>query len=181
MNSEKQHAIEINGKVQMVGFRNFVEANALSLGLGGIVFNDKDGSVKILCEGNEDKIKALIRIIKAGAADVGAKIESLKDEEIPIKIPIPPTFFKEPTIELRDIKNLLDAGIKILKSMDKKLDKLDKLDGIDTKLDKIDTKLDKLDGIDTKLDKIDTKLDKLDAIGTTLVDMKGILKKIAEK
>lgn len=35
--SEKQHAIEIIGKVQMTGFRNFIEANAVGLGLGGIV------------------------------------------------------------------------------------------------------------------------------------------------
>ncbi|MDI6655378.1 MAG: acylphosphatase [Candidatus Hydrothermarchaeota archaeon] len=175
MNREKQHAIEIKGKVQMIGFRNFVEANALGLGLGGIVFNDKDGSVKILCEGNEDKIKTLIRLIEVGSADLGARIESLKDEEIPIKIPLPPTFFKEPTVELKDIKERLDEGIEILKSMDSKLGNMDeKLGNMDGKLGSMDEKL-------GTLEIMDKKLDKLDGIGTTLVDIKSVLKKIAEK
>lgn len=137
MNGERQYIIEIKGRVQMVGFRNFIETNALSLGLGGIVFNDRDGSVKILCEGPDDKVKALIRLIEAGSADIGAGVKSLKEEEIPIRIPLPPTFFKEPTVELKDIKDRLDEGIGILKDMNKKLDKLDKLDklgGIETTL-----------------------------------------------
>ncbi|MCS4540751.1 MAG: acylphosphatase [Euryarchaeota archaeon] len=147
MNSEKQYAIDIKGKIQMTGFRSFIEANALSLGLGGIVFNDKDGSVKILCEGNEDKVKTLIHLIEIGSVDIGARIESIKEEEIPIKIPLPPTFFKEPTVELKDIKERLDEGIKILRSMDNKLgklDKLDKLDGIQTTLVDIKSILNKI-------------------------------------
>lgn len=151
---EKQYIIEVTGKVQLVGFRNFVEANARSLGLEGLIFNDRNGKVKILCGGLESKINTLIRLIKAGSSDLGAVVESVEKREIPTAIPLPPTFFKEPTVELKDIKDRLDEGVETLKSMDKKLGTLDKMD--------------------KTLNNMDKKL-------TALEDIKELLAKMAEK
>ena len=58
------------------------------------------------------------------AADIGARIDSLRKGEITIKIPLPPLFFKEPPVKLRAIEGRLDEGIEVLKSRDSKLDKL---------------------------------------------------------
>ena len=137
MSSEKQYIIEIRGNVQMVGFRNFVESNALNLGLGGVVFNDRDGSVKILCEGAQNRVKTLVRLMEVGAGDIGAGIRSIKETEIPVRIPLPPTFFKEPTAELRNIRDKLDEGVEILIGIDKKLDKLDGIEAILVDIKKI--------------------------------------------
>ncbi len=47
------HSITITGKVQDIGFRNTIEHIGRSFGLPGMVFNAKDGSVKILCSGED--------------------------------------------------------------------------------------------------------------------------------
>lgn len=187
---ETQCVIEIAGKVQLVGFRNFVEANARTLGLEGLVFNDRNGRVKILCGGPETKIDALLQLIELGSSEIGAVIESMEKREIPVHLPLPPTFFKEPTVELMDIKDRLDDGVDILKSMDKKLgvmgeklgalDKLDTLEGMDKKLGAVDQKLGGMDKKLGTLDKLDT-LEGMDKKLGTLEEIKRILAKMAVK
>lgn len=51
----------------------------------------------------------------------------MKKRDIPAYISLPPTFFKEPTVELKDIKDRLDEGVEVLKSMDKKLNTLEEI------------------------------------------------------
>ncbi|MCG2791365.1 MAG: acylphosphatase, partial [Actinomycetia bacterium] len=43
------HSIIVTGKVQDISFRSVVEHIGRSFGISGLVFNAKDGSVKILC------------------------------------------------------------------------------------------------------------------------------------
>ncbi|VVB74942.1 Acylphosphatase [Candidatus Tiddalikarchaeum anstoanum] len=50
----------VYGKVQGVFFRRNTELIALKLGLTGYVENLKDGSVKVVAEGEEDKLKDLL-------------------------------------------------------------------------------------------------------------------------
>jgi len=52
------------GKVQKVGYRDFVQDSARELGITGDVENLEDGNVKIVCEGEEPKIEEFIREIK---------------------------------------------------------------------------------------------------------------------
>jgi acylphosphatase len=53
------HAV-VRGRVQMVGFRYFVEAEAKKLGLAGWVRNGDDGAtVEVVAEGSADALRAL--------------------------------------------------------------------------------------------------------------------------
>jgi acylphosphatase len=53
------HAI-VRGRVQMVGFRYFVETEAKKLGLTGWVRNGVDGStMEVVAEGKEDQLRQL--------------------------------------------------------------------------------------------------------------------------
>lgn len=54
------------GKVQGVGYRAYVERNAIQLGLVGFVRNEADGSVVGVIEGPADVVDKLIERIKVG-------------------------------------------------------------------------------------------------------------------
>jgi acylphosphatase len=56
---QKCHSIIGTGKVQDIGFRSVVEHIGRSFGMLGLVFNAKDGSVKILCCGEDSVIDNL--------------------------------------------------------------------------------------------------------------------------
>jgi len=49
----KRAIIIAKGKVQKVGYRDFVQDNARELGITGYVENLEDGNVKVVCEGKE--------------------------------------------------------------------------------------------------------------------------------
>ncbi|MCW9054827.1 MAG: acylphosphatase [Candidatus Pacebacteria bacterium] len=57
---------KITGKVQMVMFRDFVQRHARSLGIRGTVENLDDGSVEVVAQGSEDKLKKLIEHLHKG-------------------------------------------------------------------------------------------------------------------
>jgi acylphosphatase len=50
----------VSGRVQGVGFRWWVRARALELGLTGFAENLADGRVKVVAEGPEDRCRELI-------------------------------------------------------------------------------------------------------------------------
>jgi acylphosphatase len=56
----RHYNIKVKGKVQGVSFRFSTHAQALKLGLTGLVKNMPDGSVFIEAEGKEDAINRLI-------------------------------------------------------------------------------------------------------------------------
>jgi acylphosphatase len=60
----KRANIRIKGNVQMAGFRTFIKNIADSLNVTGFAENQEDGSVKVVCEGEEGGIKKLINSIK---------------------------------------------------------------------------------------------------------------------
>ena len=57
---------KITGRVQMVMFRDFVQRKASKLGLFGYVKNQKDGSVYVLAEGEEESLEKLIKLLQKG-------------------------------------------------------------------------------------------------------------------
>ena len=63
---EKRAEIVVRGRVQGVFFRQKTKKKADKLGLFGWVRNEEDGSVKILAEGEEEKIKELIKWLRVG-------------------------------------------------------------------------------------------------------------------
>lgn len=58
--------MKVFGRVQMVMFRDFVKRKARSLDLVGYVKNLSDGSVEIITQGTEEKIRQLFDASKRG-------------------------------------------------------------------------------------------------------------------
>lgn len=56
----------VEGRVQGVGFRAFVEQTAVGLGLTGWVRNRWDGSVEALAEGPRPQLEALLEALRRG-------------------------------------------------------------------------------------------------------------------
>ncbi len=70
--------VVIRGRVQGVGFRDFVLRRALALGLTGWVRNRRDGGVEMEAEGDRAALEALIETLRAGPP--GARVQGLEDE-----------------------------------------------------------------------------------------------------
>jgi len=72
----KRANIRIKGDVQMAGFRTFIKNTADSLNVKGFTDNLKDGSVRVVCEGEEGAIEGLINAIKENSPSF-ARIEEV--------------------------------------------------------------------------------------------------------
>lgn len=64
----KRLSLRVVGRVQGVGFRNFVIGQALLLGVTGWVANTRDGAVEIVAEGSEEALQRLEERAKRGPA-----------------------------------------------------------------------------------------------------------------
>ncbi|MBL6965370.1 MAG: acylphosphatase [Anaerolineales bacterium] len=64
-NLARLHA-RIDGRVQGVGFRYFVQKNAVNLELLGWVRNRWDGSVEVLVEAPQDALEKLLKALQRG-------------------------------------------------------------------------------------------------------------------
>jgi len=56
----------VTGRVQGVGYRYFVQATAVSLGLTGSVRNLADGAVEVAAEGEPAALQALVAALHRG-------------------------------------------------------------------------------------------------------------------
>jgi acylphosphatase len=63
--AQRIHAI-VSGRVQGVGFREYVYQEAVALGLSGWVGNRPDGTVEVVAEGPEESTQRLARRLKEG-------------------------------------------------------------------------------------------------------------------
>ena len=63
--NRRLHAI-VRGRVQMVGFRYFVVDRAQMLGLAGWVRNADDGSVEVVAEGPEERLRQFEAALRDG-------------------------------------------------------------------------------------------------------------------
>ncbi len=143
----------ITDHVQMVGYREIVEIHAKARGLAGFVFNDIDGSVKLMASGPIDAINGFIEDLKAQRPDTVIESMEIKED---IKLPSP--FGRIVIDEMHEISERLDKGNRILGEMNIKLDRLDNLDALgemNIKLNRLD-KLDELDSLDVISNKLDT-------------------------
>lgn len=73
----------VHGRVQGVGFRYFVQAQARRAGVRGWVRNDYDGSVEVVCEGPTDGVQRFIERLKAGPP--GARVSRVEVSSIPFQ------------------------------------------------------------------------------------------------
>ena len=71
--------IFVRGVVQGVGYRAFVEHEALRLGLEGWVRNRRDGAVEAILSGADDVVAAMITACRRGPP--AARVEALDAQE----------------------------------------------------------------------------------------------------
>jgi acylphosphatase len=62
----KRLTVRVKGDVQGVGFRDFVQRSATSLGLAGWVRNLPDGTVECVAEGVRDRLEELVGRLRRG-------------------------------------------------------------------------------------------------------------------
>ena len=67
----------VRGRVQGVGFRWFVEAEARSLGIAGWVRNNADGTVEVLAIGNRDQLSNLRSRLQRGPR--AARVDNVEE------------------------------------------------------------------------------------------------------
>jgi len=114
---QKCHSIIVNGKVQDIGFRSVVEHIGRSFGMPGLVFNAKDGSVKILCCGEDSVIDNFTHAIRVRGEESGAKIKGIKELLLPFNIDLPDEFSKVSSDDEFDLGRKLDKGNFLLNNM----------------------------------------------------------------
>lgn len=133
----KQATIVLSGEVQYVGLRAEMEELLARHGFSGFVYNDmKEGTLKLVCEGEDAEIKRLVAEISAVHPEISI---SLKGGVI-----LPKPVGRVVIGVEREIFDRLDLGVyrlgsidDTLKSMNKKLNKLDTLEDIRGLLEKI--------------------------------------------
>ncbi len=107
----KRYNILLRGKFQHIGYRGIIEGAARKLDIRGYVFNDIDGSVKIVCEGIQKSIDAFINGIKEFAR---TDIESIEKKEIHEELYLPSLFSRVATDEYYEFSKKFDIGIDLL-------------------------------------------------------------------
>jgi acylphosphatase len=71
--------IVVRGRVQGVGFRAFVEVEALRRGLEGWVRNRRDGSVEAVFAGSAEIVEAMLEACRRGPSH--ARVDALDDRD----------------------------------------------------------------------------------------------------
>jgi acylphosphatase len=141
----KYYNVSIIGDVQDIGFRKFVESTANSYHVTGYVFNDTNGSVKMLCAGQVELLNTFFDAVQTRPPQ-GTSIEQFIKTEIPIPedfdLNIPDQFLKLTTDQLADIGNKLDIGVELLKTLPQIEESVSTLPEIKTGIDTLNSKFD---------------------------------------
>lgn len=102
--------------MQDIGFRDYVIAIANMTKIRGYIFNDIDGSVRMVLEGAKEIITNFLNDIKY--KDIaGVEIESLQQREVTGDFDLPAKFVKLSTDEMYDIDRKLGIGNEYLKEI----------------------------------------------------------------
>lgn len=72
----------ISGRVQGVGYRNFVEHRAGKLGVAGFARNQQNGTVEVVAQGTATQLKALRADLARGPRF--AEVAGVAEEEHPV-------------------------------------------------------------------------------------------------
>lgn len=73
----------VRGRVQGVGFREFVRREAVLLGVIGFVRNQDDGSVEVFAVGAPASVSALAGLIRKGPRF--ADVRGVEEQEAPVQ------------------------------------------------------------------------------------------------
>jgi acylphosphatase len=75
--AEKTVKVIIRGRVQGVGFRDWIERQALRAGLAGYVRNRREGTVELVISGSEAQVAAMLEQCRKGP-----RLAAVKDLEV---------------------------------------------------------------------------------------------------
>jgi acylphosphatase len=179
----------VSGQVQKVGYRKRVMQTAKAFGLKGIVENLEDGRVRIIVEGEDEKLKwfesaidiknTLIQVSTIDKAYFAAGGEFIRFGKV---------------VDEDETDARLDKGVEAISSMilaingvTKAIEKMDsnlsqKIDNIGEKIDIMSGKIDIMSGkIDTMSGKIDTMSGKIDTMSGKIDIMNGKIDSIDGK
>lgn len=114
---QKCYGVTIIGKVQDVGFRGRVENFGRGFDLRGQVQNEKSGSVKILCGGEDEVVDNFTQVIRK----VITSGDIIEEEKLSLDVydNLPYPFGKVHTDEEEDIGRKLDIGNDLLRGIKK--------------------------------------------------------------
>ena len=82
MREIRRFHIKLNGRVQGVGFRAFVQKNARVLGLTGWVRNVGYNQIETVAEGNTEILLRFVEILRAGPPS--SHVETIEFDEEPV-------------------------------------------------------------------------------------------------
>jgi acylphosphatase len=80
--SEKAYKVKVSGRVQRIGYRRFVLESAQERGVNGYVKNEKDGSITIFAQGEEESVEQFLEKIKEPRPPVVVKAFEVKTADI---------------------------------------------------------------------------------------------------
>ncbi len=83
---ERKSAVRIiiEGRVQKVGFRNWMQQQATQMHVNGWVRNKNNGSVEAFLYGNEESVRNLIQASYCGPAFASVKrVKEFPEQEVP--------------------------------------------------------------------------------------------------
>lgn len=143
MTSTKCYNVTVTGKVQDIGLRAVIEYAGRLLDLSGLVFNAKNGSVRILCWGEDSDITDFFQEIRTRGVKRGAVIQNIEKQELPFDIDLPYPFSRVLADEDIDLGRKLDRGNELLTDIKTGIDTLNvKFDTLNVKFDTLNVKFD---------------------------------------
>ncbi len=107
----------IYGKVQHVGFRDRIENIGRGLGINGIIYNYKDGTVRILANFSSERKKRLFKelIKELEEDDKLIKIDKIEEKALNTYIEFPEGINRISADDLIELNKKLDEGVKYIK------------------------------------------------------------------
>ncbi len=169
--------VVVTGKVQNFGFREFTVNLANILGLKGYVFNDVDGTVKMVVAGNKEEILGFLNELKSKSGKTGAVIEEINFSEIGATVFLPPKFVKLETEEVMDLARKFDKGIEILREIKNNTEAIPR---VESAIQEMNVKLGKLDSIEGSIQEMNVKLGKLDNVEKGINELNTSIKSNTE-
>ncbi|CAB3289468.1 Acylphosphatase [Methanocaldococcus lauensis] len=147
------YEIIIYGKVQHVGFRDRIENIGRGLGINGIIYNYKDGTVRILANFDSERKKKLFKEFIKELEDVDKliKIEKIEEKALNTYIEFPEGINRISADDLIELNKKLDEGVKYIKLIFSELEEHKKI--LMMIVDKLDKQTELLEKINTKIDK----------------------------
>lgn len=116
---ETRYGVRVEGVVQDVGLRDYIEDLGQKRGLRGYVLNNGD-AVGIVVDGPRHEVNKFIEEIQGAEEDTMTNITDITSNEISREFAVPDEFRKLTTDDLADIGRKLDEGVNHLSSLDER-------------------------------------------------------------